>query len=78
MPAITIRNVPEHVRDELAARAKRRGQSLQEYLLAQLEEIATSITPDDVFGRARERAHATGTDVSAQDITAIIRDIRGD
>ncbi len=32
--AITVRGVPDEVRDELAARAARAGQSLQEYLRA--------------------------------------------
>jgi antitoxin FitA len=36
--AITIRNVPEEVRDELAARAARSGRSLQEYLAGLLTE----------------------------------------
>ena len=38
MTAITIRNVPEHVRDQLAARAARRGMSLQEYLLPGVDD----------------------------------------
>lgn len=43
---ITIRNVPLHVRDELARRARLRGQSLQEFLT----EALTSLTkrPDRV------------------------------
>ncbi|WP_396654373.1 FitA-like ribbon-helix-helix domain-containing protein, partial [Microbacterium sp.] len=32
--AITVRNVPDDVRDELASRAARSGRSLQEYLSA--------------------------------------------
>ena len=39
--AITIRNVPHEVRDELAARAARSGRSLQEYLLRQLTDLAS-------------------------------------
>ena len=38
---ITIRNVPEAVRDELASRAALRRQSMQEYLRGELERIAT-------------------------------------
>lgn len=41
MPAITIRNVPESTRDELASRARASGRSLQEYLLARLGELAS-------------------------------------
>ena len=37
---ITIRGVPEDVRDELAAQAALNSQSLQEYLRGELERIA--------------------------------------
>ena len=37
---ITIRDVPEELRDELAARAADRRQSMQAYLLGELERIA--------------------------------------
>jgi plasmid stability protein len=36
MVAITIRDIPDDVRDELAARAARSGKSLQEYLRGML------------------------------------------
>ena len=38
---ITIRGVPEDVRDELAARAARQRQSMQEFLRGELERIAS-------------------------------------
>ena len=38
---ITIRGVPEEVRDELAARAALRRQSMQEFLRGELERIAS-------------------------------------
>ena len=38
--SITIRNVPNDVRDELATRAARAGQSLQEYLSLTLRHAA--------------------------------------
>jgi plasmid stability protein len=40
MTAITVRDVPDGTRDELAARAARAGQSLQEYLRGELIELA--------------------------------------
>jgi hypothetical protein len=43
---ITIRNVPEPVRNELAARAASRRQSMQEYLLQELERLASRPTLD--------------------------------
>ena len=36
---ITIRDVPEEMRDELASRASEQGQSLQKYLMGELERI---------------------------------------
>jgi plasmid stability protein len=68
--AITIRNVPEQVRDELAARAARTGRSLQEYLAAQLAELASRPTPEDVIARARERARALGHTVTMESVLA--------
>lgn len=69
--AITVRNVPEPVRDELAARAARSGRSLQEYLLTHLVEVASRPSMEEVVGRARRRAELTGT---VLDVTAIIAD----
>lgn len=68
MAAITVRNVPEQVRDELAARAARSGRSLQEYLLNQLIEMASQPTLDEVVSRARARVAATRTRLSPADI----------
>ena len=69
-PAITIRDVPNATRDELAARAARSGRSLQEYLLAELVELAARPDPSDVIARARERVHRTGTRVDVDAILA--------
>lgn len=66
--AITIRDVPEKVRDELAARAARSGKSLQEYLKGFLVEATARPTPADVIARARARVEATGSHVSAEAI----------
>jgi plasmid stability protein len=68
--AITIRNVPDEVRDELAARAARTGRSLQEYLLRQLADLASRPSIEDVVARARARARATGTQLDPQEILA--------
>lgn len=70
MAAITVRNVPDEVRDELAARAARSGRSLQEYLLSQLVEMASQPSMDEVIARARARVRATGTQLSVADILA--------
>jgi plasmid stability protein len=68
--AITIRDVPDEVRDELAARAARSGRSLQEYLRGMLLETAARPTVDDVVARARARVTATGVRVDASAILA--------
>ena len=68
--AITIRDVPDAVRDELAARAARAGKSLQEYLRGMLVESAAHATVDDVIARARARVNAPGVRLDAESILA--------
>ena len=68
MAAITVRNVPDQVRDELAARAARSGRSLQEYLLNELVEMASRPSVGDVISRARARVSATRTRLEPADI----------
>jgi plasmid stability protein len=68
MVAITVRDIPDRVRDELAARAARAGQSLQEYLRSLLVTTADKPTVDEVLARARARVAATGVRVDADDI----------
>lgn len=67
--AITVRDVPDEVRDELAARAARSGRSLQEYVRAMLVEAAARRPVEDVIARARRRVETTG---SRLDATAIL------
>jgi antitoxin FitA len=69
MVAVTIRDIPDVVRDELAARAARAGKSLQEYLRGLLIATADKPTAQDVFARARARVRTTGARVDA---TAIL------
>lgn len=68
--AITVRNVPDDVRDELAARAARAGMSLQEYLRAMLVDATVRPPVGDVIARARARVNATGARVDAEAILA--------
>ena len=56
MPSITVRDVPQEVRDELAARAARSGQSLQEYLKGVLVDFAYRPMPADVIYEMRRHA----------------------
>jgi plasmid stability protein len=68
--AITVRDVPDNVRDELAARAARAHQSLQEYLRSMLIDFAARPPVGDVIARARARVEVTGSTVSAASILA--------
>lgn len=68
MPSITIRDVPEDARDELAARAAATGRSLQEYLRAQLINMAAYPDPDVLLARVRDRKQRTGATLSASKI----------
>lgn len=63
MVAVTIRDVPEDVRDELASRAALAGQSLQEYLRALLTETSAKPSLEAVLRRARTRVTATASQV---------------
>lgn len=67
MVAVTIRDVPDAVRDELAARAAREGKSLQEYLRRLLVRAAERPTVGEVLARARVRVVATGVRLDPAD-----------
>jgi len=56
MPSVQIKNVPPKVHRVLRQRASTAGQSLQEYLLAQLTRQAQEETIDEVLNRAGERS----------------------
>jgi plasmid stability protein len=68
--AVTVRDLPQEVRDELAARAARAGQSLQEYLRGMLIDAADRPAVADVVARARGRVAVTGVRVDAESILA--------
>ena len=68
MPAITIRDVPDEARAELAARAARSGRSMQEYLKAKLIELAEAPDHDEVLARIARRKARTGSRLSADRI----------
>ncbi|MBW3665486.1 MAG: hypothetical protein KY469_20515 [Actinobacteria bacterium] len=66
--SITIRNVPEDAHNELSARARRSGRSLQEYLRSELIELARQPDPADLMERVRQRKQQTGSRLSADRI----------
>lgn len=65
---ITIRDVPDSVRKELATRAALQGRSMQEYLLAELRRLAAKPSLERVLARARERRTRTGTTLTATEL----------
>ena len=67
---ITIRDVPDEVRDELASRAAAQGRSMQEFLRAELERLAATPSLETVMKRIRERKRMSGTRISADEILA--------
>jgi antitoxin FitA len=71
---ISIRAVPDAVRDELAARAARSGQSLQEYLLSELTALASR--PSAVEAIARIRSHAVH--YPPLDVTGVLDDLNAE
>ena len=73
---ITIREVPEKVRDVLAARAALQGKSMQEYLRGELERLAARPSVDAWLEQVRKRKRASQTRVSAKQILKALDDDR--
>lgn len=67
---ITIRDVPNTVRDELAVRAAFQRQSMQEFLRGELERIASRPSVDAWLQEVRQRKAAMGTHVPTSAILA--------
>ncbi len=67
---ITIRGVPEEVRDVLATKAALKRQSMQEFLSGELERIAAKPSVDTLLQEVRRRKEAAGTRISSTEILA--------
>ena len=67
---ITIRNVPDEVRDELAGRAARQGRSLQEYLSRELRRLAGRPDAEAWLEGVWRRKEAAGSRLSVEEILA--------
>lgn len=65
---ITIRDVPEDVRDELATRAALARQSMQEFLRSELARIASRPSRSAWLQRVQRRKAAAGTRVAPSSI----------
>ncbi len=65
---ITIRDVPDEVRDELAARAALEGKSMQEFLRQALVQMADKPSVEVWLSEVRQRKAASGTRLSTAKI----------
>lgn len=72
MPAITIRDVPNQTRDQLAERAAASGRSLQQYLRAELIRLAER--PDNlaIVTRSQVRVRQTGEGLTSEQILELL------
>lgn len=55
MPNVQVRGVPDEVHEALVRRAEQAGQSLQQFLAAQLAVIAATPTIDEMLERIERR-----------------------
>jgi plasmid stability protein len=60
MPNVQIRDVPDDVHRRLKAQAALAGQSLNEFMLARMQEIARVPTVGELAARIAERARYLG------------------
>jgi antitoxin FitA len=65
---IMIRDVPEKVRDELAARAASQGRSMQEFLQLTLERLVARPTADAWLQQVRKRKRVSQKAVTPEQI----------
>jgi antitoxin FitA len=66
--SITVRDVPDETRNELAARAALAGRSLQEYLRAKLIELAGQPDAEALVARIQARKAAHPVSLTADQI----------
>ncbi len=75
--SITIRNVPDDVVDELAARAERSGRSMQEYVKSKLVNDVSRPDINEWVDRVQERKRRTGgASISDEWIVETLHDMR--
>jgi hypothetical protein len=69
MPNVLVRDIPDDVHAALQRRAERRGQSLQQYLAAELKRLAERPSLDEVLDRVeKRRGGRVGLSQAAQDL----------
>jgi len=71
MPNIVVRDLPAKVHAELTRRAEAAGQSLQQYLTAELARLAATPTVDQVLARiSRRRGGRVGLHRAVRDLAS--------
>ena len=78
MVAITVRNVPNEVRDELASQAASAGKSLDGYLRELLRQAAQRPPLEELLRRVRTRVEAFHLSIDPDRVAAAIREDRDD
>ena len=74
---ITIRSIPDDVRDKLALRAKSQGKSLQEYLKGELERLAQTPSVAEWLAKVRAaQAQFPKLDLTGDEIVELIHEDR--
>jgi hypothetical protein len=76
MGMIQIRNVPPDLHRKLKVRAAEKGMSLSDYLLTEIEEIASLPTPEEF----KERLHSLPPlklDIAPHEVIRAMRDAAG-
>jgi len=69
MPNVLVRDIPDEVHAALQRRAEDRGQSLQQYLAAELARLAERPSVDELFARiSRRRGGHIGLETAADDL----------
>ena len=69
MPNVLVRDLPDDVHAGLQRRAAAAGQSLQQYLAAELTRLATTPTMSEVLDRiARRGGGRVGLDTAVADL----------
>ncbi len=69
MPSVQVRDVPEDVHAALVRRAELAGQSLQRYLAAQLSQLVSTPTVEEVLARIEQR---TGGRMTGEEAVAAV------
>jgi plasmid stability protein len=72
MKTLQVRNVPDELHRTLKVRAAQSGQSLSEFVLAELRRVAERPTRAELLDRIRSRPRVRGS----VDAAAVVRDER--